>query len=394
MISTTPGPNAKPLLEKLQNKFDLNYSEHDLKVVFSPGRINLIGEHTDYNLGYVFPAAINKGILVAIKHTTKKYSSITAIDKEEMYDFSLDTIKPLKNGGWKNYVLGVIYELLKLNFKISNVEIAFTGNVPGGAGLSSSAALENGIVFSFNELFNLGLTLKEMIFISQRAEHNFVGVKCGIMDQYASMFGKKEKALLLNCKDLTSKLIDLNLKDHELVFINTNVKHNLAESQYNKRRLSCEKVASFFKVASLSDLPSSILKKNKEKLNIEDYRNARYVQKENKRVIKSVKAIAQNDFHRFGKLLFKSHKGLREKYQVSCEELDFLIDRVVEIPEVIGARMMGGGFGGCTLNLVKKGAGNIFQNLLGAYERKFHIKPTVFSVEIGNGTYLVDLWGK
>jgi len=392
MISTTRTPNTLPLQEKIQSIFDLNKKEQDIKVVFSPGRINLIGEHTDYNLGYVLPAAIDKGILVAIKHTTKNHSSVTAIDKEETYDFSLDTIKPLKDGGWRNYVLGVIDELLKLNVKISDVEIAFTGNVPGGAGLSSSAALENGIVFGFNELFNLGLTLEEMIFISQRAEHNFVGVKCGIMDQYASMFGEKGKALLLNCKDLTSELIDLNLKDHEFVFINTNVKHNLAESQYNKRRLSCEKVASFFKVTSLSDLPSSILKKNKGKLNCEDYRNARFVQKENKRVIKSVKAIAQNDFNRFGELLFKSHKGLRDQYQVSCVELDFLIDCVIEIPEVIGARMMGGGFGGCTLNLVKKGAGDIFQNVLVAYERKFKIQPTVFKVEIDNGTYLVDLW--
>ena len=394
MTTTSVTSKISPLLNKIQTVFNVYEKGNQSKVVFSPGRINLIGEHTDYNLGYVFPAAIDKGILVAIKHTTNNYSSVTAIDKEEAYDFSLNNIAPLNDGSWRNYVLGVIDELLKLSLNISNVEIAFTGNVPGGAGLSSSAALENGIVFGFNELFNLGLTLEEMIFISQRAEHNFAGVKCGIMDQYASMFGQKGKGLLLDCKNLTSKLIEINLMDHELVFINTNVKHNLSESQYNKRRLSCEKVASFFKVASLSDLPSGILKKNKGKLNIEDYRNARYVQKENKRVIKSVKAIAQNDFNRFGELLFKSHKGLRRKYKVSCAELDFLIDHVIEIPEVIGARMMGGGFGGCTLNLVKKGAGDIFQNVLVAYESKFKIKPTVFKIEIDNGTYLVDLWEK
>ena len=250
----------KKLIKQVKKNFKEHFKTKPI-VVFSPGRINLIGEHTDYNDGFVFPAAINKGIALAIQKSDAKKSSVYAINKEEMYEFSLTDIKPLDNGGWRNYVLGVIAEIQNLGIQLTNFNIAFAGNIPSGAGMSSSAALENSVVYGLNALFDLGLTKSEMILISQKAEHHYAGVKCGIMDQYASMYGKKQSALLLNCRTIQSKVYIIDFQQYKLLLINTNVKHDLSESAYNDRRSVCEKVSNLLNVKALRDATKDDLEK-------------------------------------------------------------------------------------------------------------------------------------
>ena len=218
---------SKKIVKKVHRKFK-NYFKSEPLLVFAPGRINLIGEHTDYNDGYAFPAAINKGIAVAISKTKNGVSKVGAIDKDELYEFDINEVKPLENGGWRNYILGVIGEMQKLGLTFGNFNMVFSGNIPGGAGMSSSAALENSVVFALNELFDLKLSKKQMILISQKAEHNYAGVNCGIMDQYTSMFGEKKSALLLDCRSITSEAFKVDFKNHKLILINTNVKHDLS----------------------------------------------------------------------------------------------------------------------------------------------------------------------
>lgn len=223
------------LIHKIRTSFQQTFKTEPL-MIFSPGRINIIGEHTDYNDGFVFPAAVNKGIVAAIGKSDSKSSIAFAADKKETLEFSLNQIKPLVQGSWQNYILGVVAEIQNRSKTIGNFNIVFGGDIPGGAGMSSSAALENSVVFGLNELFDLGLSKDDMILISQKAEHNYVGLKCGIMDQYASMFGIKNNALLLDCRTVKSKPFEIDFKAYELILINTNVKHSLSDSAYNDRR--------------------------------------------------------------------------------------------------------------------------------------------------------------
>ena len=295
--------------------------------MFSPGRINLIGEHTDYNDGFAFPAAINKGIALAISKSNSNTSNVYAFNKEELYEFKIENLKPLEGGGWRNYVLGVVAELQKIGKQVGNFNSLFAGNIPGGAGMSSSAALENSFVFGLNELFDLGLTKNEMILVSQKAEHNFAGVKCGIMDQYASMFGVKKSALLLDCRTVESQPYKINFKDYKLMLINSNVKHDLSESAYNDRREVCEKVSKLLNVAALRDASKEDLNRIKTDITDEDYQKALYVINENIRVKQFSEAIKKDDIDALGDLLYQSHEGLSTKFKVSCKELDFLVDQ-------------------------------------------------------------------
>jgi galactokinase len=240
------------LIQKIKTAYQQTFKTEPL-MIFSPGRINIIGEHTDYNDGFVFPAAVNKGIVAAIGKSDSNQSKALAVDKDNLVTFSLDTLKPSAEGSWENYVFGVVAEIQNRSKTIGNFNIALGGDIPAGSGMSSSAALENSVVFGLNELFELGLTKEEMILISQKAEHNYVGVKCGIMDQYASMFGIENHALLLDCRTVTSKPYKIDFKDHELILINTNVKHSLSDSAYNDRRSVCESVAAMLKVKALRD---------------------------------------------------------------------------------------------------------------------------------------------
>lgn len=356
-------------------------------MVFSPGRLNLIGEHTDYNEGFVFPAAIDKGIYAAFEKSRTQTCTVHALDLEERFEFRLEEVRPLTGGGWKNYVLGVVAEIQKISHGLEPFNLVFGGDIPLGAGLSSSAALENAVAWGLNELLDLGLTKNEMILISQKAEHHFVGVKCGIMDQFASMFGEKGKALLLDCRNLIAEPFAIDLHDHQILLVNTNVKHSLSESSYNKRREVCEKVASLLNVKALRDLNTSDLNTVKDKISKESFQMALYVIEENERVLKAAQAIKKNDIQALGRLLYESHKGLQCQYKVSCEELDFLVAEARSNAKVKGARMMGGGFGGCTINIVQKDEVTSFtEQVTKSYRRKFNFECSVYKVELADGT--------
>ena len=379
----------KKMVKEVKSSFKYQFKTKPL-IVFSPGRINLIGEHTDYNDGFAFPAAINKGITLAIRKCDSNVSKVYALNKEELYEFNIENIKPLEDGGWRNYVLGVVAELQKLGKKVGNFNSVFAGNIPAGAGMSSSAALENSFVFGLNDLFDLGLTKNEMILVSQKAEHNFAGVKCGIMDQYASMFGVKKSALLLDCRTVESQPYKIDFKDYKLMLINSNVKHDLSESAYNDRREVCEKVSSLLQIDALRDASKEDLDKIKGDITSEDFQKALYVINENNRVKQFSEAINKDDIEALGDLLYQSHKGLSSNYKVSCEELDFLVERAKENPKVLGARMMGGGFGGCTINLVKKDEFKAFKkDTAKKFRKRFGKDCTVYSVKLSGGTKII-----
>jgi len=381
----------KQLIEKVVAAF---YEIHHTKpiVIYSPGRINLIGEHTDYNNGFVFPAAINKGIVSGIEKSNSEKCTVFAMDANELLEFSLENIEPIKNGGWKNYVLGIIAEILKTHTIEGNFNIVFAGNIPVGAGLSSSAALENSIVFGLNTLFDLGLTKEEMIFISQRAEHNFAKVQCGIMDQYASMFGQENAAIFLDCKTLESTIFPIDFKDYEILLINTNVKHSLDDTAYNKRRAVCEKIALMLNVSSLREVTEAQLDQIKSQVSSADFEKALYVIQENNRVLNASKALQKKELNVFGNLLYESHSGLQYQYKVSCDELDFLVEKAKENPNVLGARMMGGGFGGCTINIVKKNELVEFRkSITFAYYKQFFQQCSFYSLRLSKGTCEVKI---
>ena len=380
---------SKELIQSVKQRFKTRF-EGDPLMVFSPGRINLIGEHTDYNDGFVFPAAIDLGIVLAINKSSSKTSQVYALNKKESHEIDLNQISPQKNGGWRNYVIGVIGELQKLGITLGNFNSIFAGNIPGGAGISSSAALENSFVYGLNKLYNLGLKKKEMIFISQKAEHNFVGVHCGIMDQYASMLGKKKSALLLDCRTIKSTPYKLKLKSLKLVLVNTNVKHDLSESAYNDRRNICEKITKLLNVKALRDATEKNLNLIKDKISKSEYNKALYVIRENKRVKEFTKAIKQKDFKLMGELMYETHEGLTKDYKVSCEELDFLVETTKSMDFVHGSRMMGGGFGGCTINLVEqRNIDNFKTTIENKFKAIFNRPCSIYDVNISKGTHLI-----
>ncbi len=377
------------LINDVKQAFVDKFNTHPT-LIFSPGRINIIGEHTDYNDGFVFPAAVDKGIAAAIQKSNNGISTAYAIDMDTEFKFSIDHIKPQPNGSWQNYILGVVAELQNQNKIVGDFNIIFKGNIPAGAGMSSSAALENSVVYGLNSLFNLGLTKHDMILISQRAEHNYVGVKCGIMDQYASMFGIQDNALLLDCRTVESKPYKIDFKDHQLMLINTNVKHSLSDSAYNDRRSACENISGILGIKALRDASISNLETIKDKVTPENYQKALYVIQENERTAKAAKAIENNDLETLGELIFQSHNGLQHQYKVSCDELDFLVEEAKANDHVLGARMMGGGFGGCTINLIEKEHARLFAERTSiAYKNKFNKMCSVYFIELSQGTHIV-----
>ena len=382
------------LADNIKLSFKKRFNKDPL-VVVSPGRINLIGEHTDYNDGYVFPAAIDKYIIGAFSKSDDGYSHICAMDMNEETIVDLNNLKKQDPGSWENYVFGVIDELYKKGLKLGNFNLVFAGDIPLGAGLSSSAALENCVVFGLNELFKLGLTKDEMIQVSMQAEHNFAGVKCGIMDQFASMKGVSGHAMFLDCRDLSCAQIPIQTDEYQLILINTNVKHQLADSAYNKRKEECNEGLAiiqneFPKVNSLRDVDLQHLNRIKDNMPETVYKRCHYVIEENNRVIESKSAIEKKDWKKFGELLFASHDGLKNLYEVSCRELDFLVDKAKENPAVIGSRMMGGGFGGCTINIIYNSDKEIFiSNLKKDYFKQFGLKLDIYPVGISDGVRVI-----
>src|SRR5674476_118855 len=357
---------------------------------YSPGRINLIGEHVDYNDGFVMPAAIDKGIYFAMALNESEQINLYSIDFNESISLPLSEVKKMDT--WKNYVMGVVNEFQKLNLPLKGFDCLFGGNIPIGAGISSSAALEGGIAFGLNELFNFGLSRKELALLCQRAEHNFPGVKCGIMDQYANMMGEKNSLILLDCMNITHEYIPLNMEGYEIVLINSKVHHSLASSEYNRRRKECEEGLNILKdysnVQSFRDVskPES-LTGFETKMSKEVFKRCLYVVEEIYRTKKAAQLLKENNIEAFGKLMFQTHEGLKNLYHVSCKELDYLVECAAENKDVVGSRLMGGGFGGCTINIVKqKGVESFLSKILPAYKEQFNIEAEVYEVNIVNGT--------
>ncbi|MGY5351998.1 galactokinase [Wenyingzhuangia sp. IMCC45533] len=377
------------LVQKVSESFAKNFSTEPV-LIYSPGRINIIGEHTDYNAGFVFPAAIDKGIVAAIQKSDSNESTAIAIDMNDTYKFDVHNLDTSNLSSWHAYVVGVTAEIQKKGKTFGNFDIVFGGNIPDGAGMSSSAALENSVVYGINELFDLGLTKYEMVLISQAAEHNYVGVKCGIMDQYASMFGIENSALLLDCRTAKAEPYKIDFKDYQLLLFNTNVKHKLSDSAYNDRRAVCEKTAEMLGIDALRDATEADLEKVKDQLSAEDFQKVLYVVQENERAEKASVAMKEGKLEELGKLIYGSHNGLQHQYKVSCDELDFLVDLAKENSDILGARMMGGGFGGCTINLIKKTAVAGFkEKTVAAYTEKFGHECSPYEVALSDGTNVI-----
>ena len=358
----------------------------------APGRINLIGEHTDYNNGFVMPGAIDKKIYLAIAPIEGSGSKIMAYDLNQSVSFeTLDDKLTLPQ--WAMYPYGVISELKKLGFHSGSFHAVFGGDIPNGAGLSSSAALESVFCFALNEMYNFGLDRMTMAKVGQSAEHNFVGVRCGIMDQFASLHGKKDHVMRLDCRSLEFEYFPLQLNDHELVLVDTQVKHSLASSEYNLRRADCEEGVELLKskmpgVKSLRDVRSKSLYGFEDLLGKQVYLRCEYVTEENERVLMAGDALGNGDIEEVGRLLYQSHHGLSSKYHVSCDELNLLVETAKKTNGVLGARMMGGGFGGCTINLVKKDATEEFKEKINAtYQNAFHALPLFYDVNLSDGVH-------
>ena len=375
--------------EKLQKEFESRFQTQP-EFYASAGRINLIGEHTDYNGGFVFPGAIDKEIMAAIAPNGSDKVRVFSVDINEYAEFGLnEDDAPAQS--WARYIFGVCREILKRGGVVKGFDAVFAGNVPLGAGLSSSAALESCFAFALNDMFNDNSIDKfELARIGQSTEHNYCGVNCGIMDQFASVMGRKGKLMRLDCRSMEFEYYPFNPEDSELVLIDSRVKHELADSPYNKRRQSCERVARRLGVETLRDATMEMLEAVLSDITAEDYLRAKFVIEEKDRVLAVCDALNAGDYDTVGQKMYETHRGLSKDYAVSCEELDFLNDIARECG-VTGSRIMGGGFGGCTINLVRKDIADRFiKTAVDAFKEKYGHEPKVYPVVISDGAHKVD----
>lgn len=375
--------------DKLRTAFIERFSSNPIFYA-SAGRINLIGEHTDYNGGFVFPGAIDKYIMTAININGTDKVRLYSVDMNQYTEFGLrEEDKPDEQ--WACYVFGVCREVIKRGFEVKGFDAVFAGNVPLGAGLSSSAALESCFAYALNDLFNDNkISIFELALIGQSTEHNYCGVNCGIMDQFASVFGKKDCLMRLDCRSLEFKYFPFKPMGYKLVLVNSQVKHELVDSPYNKRRESCERVAKTLGVETLRDADMSMLEAAKAQISDEDYKRAVYVIGEKQRVLDVCEALEKGDYETVGQRMYETHHGLSKDYEVSCEELDFLNDVAKECG-VTGSRIMGGGFGGCTINLVKEDLYDTFvQTAKTKFNEKYGIEPIIIDVVISDGAHKVE----
>jgi galactokinase len=358
---------------------------------FSPGRVNLIGEHTDYNGGFVFPCALNYGtylLIRKIKGKALKFSTINFNDdaETEINGLFINTSKK-----WINYPLGVINEFIKKGINLSGLEFLYYGDVPNGAGLSSSASIEMVTAVALNELFNASFSTLELVKMSQKAENVFVGMNCGIMDQFAVGFGKKDHAIFLNCDTLFYENVPIILNDCSLIITNTNKRRGLTDSKYNERRGECDRAVELLQkykaIANLSELNTGEISLLERYINDPVVRKrAKHVISENGRVVEAVKVLKENNIIRFGELMNQSHDSLKDDYEVTGMELDTLVYEGRKLPGVIGTRMTGAGFGGCTISIVKKDDSAMFMKTLSiVYQKKTGLIPDFYQPEIGNG---------
>ena len=371
------------------DKFKEIFGNEKPELYASPGRINLIGEHTDYNGSFVFPGAIDKGMVAAIQFNGLDKVRAYALDLNERSEFGLGE-NDLPKEGWAKYIYGVCREIIKRGGEVKGFDTVFSGDVPLGAGMSSSAALESTYAFALNDLLNLGIDKFVLAKIGQATEHNYVGVKCGIMDQFASVFGKKGHLIRLDTKSMEYEYFPFDPKGYKLVLLDTVVKHELASSAYNKRRESCERAAAAIKknhpeVDFLRDASMEMLNEVKGDISQEDFMRSEYVIEETQRVLDVCDALEKGDYETVGKKMYETHHGMSKLYEVSCEELDFLND-VARKHGVTGSRVMGGGFGGCTINLVKEDLYDSFiADAKKQYKAKYGREPKVYDVVISDG---------
>lgn len=364
-------------------------------LVRSPGRVNIIGEHTDYNEGFVLPAAIDKSTYVALAKRSDDRIQLYASAFQQQHETDLHELQRSEKR-WPDYVLGIVDQLRRNGHSLGGFHLLLDGDIPPGAGLSSSAALECATVFALNEVFNLGMSRMEMAFLAQKSEHEFVGVKCGIMDMFASLFGKKDHVILLDCRDQHYDYLPLDLGAYKLLLLNTNVKHNLSSSEYNTRRLQCEQGVDCVRqhkpgIQSLRDVTRDMLD---EWVLPEDrliYQRCRYVVEENARLQEAHHDLRKGDLTALGRKMFATHEGLSRLYEVSCPELDFLVEYVKNNPAVLGARMMGGGFGGCAINIVHESAiEQLVAQIKPAYELASNLSLDYYVASIEDGTQLMS----
>ena len=383
------------MITEIREKFLEKFGVSPL-LVRAPGRLNLIGEHTDYNMGYVLPAAIDREMTFALASSQNEEITLHALDIDEEIRIKLSELKPSKDPMWPNYLLGVVAEMREKGHHVEGFYCMFGGNIPIGAGLSSSAAIECGLAVGLNELFQQGISREELIGIAQKAEHHYTGVMCGIMDQFASTYGKEGHVIRLDCRSLEHEYFPLDTSGLSIVLLDTVVHHSLASSEYNTRRQECEEgvriiAKNYPEVASLRDCTPEMVVENREALGETIYNRCLYITEENKRVEQACEKLLAGDMEGMGKLMNFSHDGLSRLYEVSCDELDFLQEHAIGKKGVLGARMMGGGFGGCTINLVRS---EIVDDFVGsaknAYFQRFNLQLKSYVVSIANGVSVVS----
>jgi galactokinase len=364
-------------------------------VVRAPGRINLIGEHTDYNDGFVMPAAIDKDISFAVAPASGEKSAIYSMNYGEFFEIDISDPQPVDHPKWANYLLGVMRQFIDQGFTLKPFQCVFGGNIPAGAGLSSSAAMECGFAFALNTLQDFNVPRQTLIRMAQWSEHHFVGVKCGIMDQFASMMGADGKVIVLDCRSLDYHYAPLALHGHAIVLCNTGVKHALVDSEYNTRRSECEQGVQRMKkhypeVKSLRDVTLGMLRQHQSDFPEQVYRRCLYIVEEIKRVQEAAEDLRDGDLVKFGKKMFETHDGLSKLYEVSCPELDFLVEQARQERGILGSRMMGGGFGGCTINIIRDEDVQSFVARAGeAYRKAFNLELIAYIVHVKSGVGLV-----
>ena len=383
------------IVENIEKKFRGLFNEEAL-LVCSPGRVNLIGEHTDYNMGFVLPGAIDKAIYFAISPREDSLCKLHAADLNDNFEFTVSDLK-FSGKGWPNYLMGVVDQLNKRGSKLKGFNCVFGGDIPIGAGLSSSAAVEAGLAFALNNIFDLKIDKIDLVKLAQKSENEFVGVKCGIMDQYINIFGKSDNVLRIDCRSLEYEYFPFDFENVSIVLFNTNVSHSLASSEYNQRRKECSDGVSVIKnhykqVESLRDVSVDVLNEFKSKLDPVVYKRCKYAVEENDRLLDACTALSKHDLDKFGSLMYQTHEGLSSDYQVSCPELDYLVELTKDNPNIHGSRMMGGGFGGCTINIIDNNAvEEIEKFIMHEYKKKFNKDATVYVTSISDGTNTITI---
>ncbi len=384
------------LEETIIEHFEEKFGVRPEIIVRAPGRINLIGEHTDYNGGLVLPAAIDKAIWLAMGKRDDKLLKISAFDLKEDFESDLSTLEKSEQG-WPNYLLGVISELSKDGIEIGGVNVAFGGDIPIGAGLSSSAALESGMLSGLNHLFGLGLPKMDIVKLAQRGENHFVGMNCGIMDMFASVMGRAESVVRLDCRSLEFEHFPFHAPGHLFVLCDSGVKHALVDSEYNTRRRECEEGVRLMReslpgIETLRDVPLEAIVANEGRLPALVFQRCKYVVEEIERVFSACNALKDNDLDLLGQLMNQTSDGLRHGYEVTCAETDFLVDKAMEQAGLIGARQVGGGFGGCTLNLLKADESQDFiTTMQAAYLEKYGRTLVCHTVKLSEGVEVKEV---